>query len=317
MRILLVGAGAVGQAYGLHLQKGGAEAYFYVKPQYAQKCERGFSLYPLNRANPRGAPVTFKANGVLSTTDEVAATRWDQVYLCMSSTGLRGTWIESFSQAIGEATVIMLQPALDDRDFVLRHVPASRLVSGMISIVSYHAPLEGEAVSAPGVAYWVPPLSPNLFSGPKDRVQSVVQAFERGGMPARVVADVSKASAFAGAALMALVSALEASDWSFSKLSRSPLLAEACRAVSEMSVVVAKRLGTPAPIALRLVRPWLLRSLLFIAPKAVPFDLETYFRAHFSKVGDQTRFMMKGYLDTGRSLSVKSESINTLYQSLP
>ena len=49
MRALIVGAGAVGQVFGHHLAKAGAEVSFLVKPKYVAECERGFMLYKLPR----------------------------------------------------------------------------------------------------------------------------------------------------------------------------------------------------------------------------------------------------------------------------
>ena len=40
MRALIVGAGAVGQVYGLHLQRGGAEVGFFVKERQAAQANR-------------------------------------------------------------------------------------------------------------------------------------------------------------------------------------------------------------------------------------------------------------------------------------
>ena len=44
-RVLLVGAGAVGQVYGKYLQAAGCEISFLVKEKYADEARRGFTLY--------------------------------------------------------------------------------------------------------------------------------------------------------------------------------------------------------------------------------------------------------------------------------
>ena len=49
MRVLIVGAGAVGQVYGHHLQRGGAEVTFLVKPRYETDARAGFTLWRLRR----------------------------------------------------------------------------------------------------------------------------------------------------------------------------------------------------------------------------------------------------------------------------
>ena len=80
-RVLVVGAGAVGQVYARHAQQGGAEVTFFVRDKYRNEVARGLDLYPLNRGQRhRTEPVRFEGFEVVSRTDEVAAQRFDQVY---------------------------------------------------------------------------------------------------------------------------------------------------------------------------------------------------------------------------------------------
>src|SRR5690554_7703480 len=44
-RILMVGAGAVGQTYGYHLSRGGADVTFFVKEKYRAEAEAGFLMH--------------------------------------------------------------------------------------------------------------------------------------------------------------------------------------------------------------------------------------------------------------------------------
>ena len=83
-RALVVGAGAVGQVYGRHLQLGGAQVTFFVRDKYRAMVERGFDMYALNSRRPT-EPVRFEEFSVVSRPDEVAARRFDQVYLTVSS----------------------------------------------------------------------------------------------------------------------------------------------------------------------------------------------------------------------------------------
>ena len=48
-RVLVVGAGAVGQVYGRHAQLAGADVTFFVREKYRDEVTRGFTMYPLNR----------------------------------------------------------------------------------------------------------------------------------------------------------------------------------------------------------------------------------------------------------------------------
>ena len=99
MKVLVVGAGAVGQVYGLCLQRGGADLWFWTKPKYRAEAEAGYTLYDL-RARDKTAPVRLEGFGVLDSLEELAAHDFDAVVLTVSSTALRGGWLEDFLAAL-------------------------------------------------------------------------------------------------------------------------------------------------------------------------------------------------------------------------
>jgi len=326
--ILIAGAGAVGQAYGRHLRLGGGRVAFLVKPKYAEEAFSGYAMYALNtRAGKRREPVRFEGFEVVTDLAAVAAQRWDQVWLCLSSTALRGgTWLADLCGAIGDATLVSLTPALDDHAFVTARYPADRVVSGMINMISYQAPLAGvgstvgssagEVVPTPGVAYYRPP-GKNPFSGPADaRVLGVVAALAAGGWKAKRVPDAARPANFGSAMMMPTLVALEASDWSFARLRQSPHLKTAMAASREAMKVVAAYRGESQPFSRVALRPWVIRLLTRLAPLALPLDIETYLGYHFSKVGDQTAFMLKGYTVLGAERGVATPALAELLEVL-
>lgn len=298
MKVLLFGAGAVGQVYGDHLQRGGAEVSFFVREKYAEECREGFTLYPLNRGR-QPAPVDFKARSILSSYDEVAAETWDQVWICTSSTAIRAGWLDEFLAVCGEASIVALQPGLVDRAFYLERLPASRLVSGVIAFIAFQTPLPGRTRPRPGIAVYHPPFSASPFSGPKEALGSIVKILRAGGCPAKTHPAVDRWSAVPSAIMMPHLVALEACDWSFTKLTRSPLFALAGRASRQALGVVAKHQERRPILRRHLVRPTTMRLVTGLGPWLMPFDLELYLKYHFTKVGDQTRAMMQRYVDIG------------------
>jgi 2-dehydropantoate 2-reductase len=286
MDALLVGAGAVGQVLGLHLQRGGARVHFLVRPAYAEATRRGFVLQPLHGAR---APATLTPDGVLTTVDEVAARRWDVVLLCVSSTALRaGSWLADVARAAGAATVVAIQPGLDDPALVGAQVPRERLVWSMFGLVSY--------VEAEATRWYLPPLARLPFDGP--RARPIAETLTRGGLPSVVRAGVADALAFAGAALDLHIVALECAGWSLASLRRDrALVGELHAALDEALAVAAHHRGRAAPWLLRrLLRPWVTRLLLRLVPRLAPFDAERYLRGHFTKVGDQTAAQLDAYV---------------------
>jgi 2-dehydropantoate 2-reductase len=310
-RVLLVGAGAIGQVYGRFLQAGGCELSFLVKEKYAEEARRGFTLYEPGLFDRSPAPRLFSGFGVHVSIEEVASQRWDQVWLCVSSTAMRaGGWVDELARATGEATWVTLQPAIDDRDWLLRRIPPERLVSGVVPFLSFHAPLKpGDPFPSPGTAVWFPPLAAGLFSGPQDRLDGVLRVLRAGRYPARRVRDAVRATAPASAVLTAFVVGLELAGWSFQRF-LEPESLERTLGVAREAVRIAARRTQQSPSAiLRLLRPTLFKLLLPTASRMVPFDLETYLRVHFTKVSDQTRLMVGEYIELGNKAGLPVEAL--------
>jgi len=307
--VLIVGAGAVGQVYGRHFQRGGADVAFLVKPKHLDETRRGFTLYPLNDGLPP-PPVAFEGFEALT---EATGRSFDAVVLCVSSPALRGSWLDALAAATGDATVAMLQPGLTDREYVAARVGESRLVSGMVGFMAYAAPLSGEALPRPGTAYWFPPFQMCPFSGPDERVRPIVDALRRGGFPARIHPDVPGELAFKASVVETLVVALECAGWRFAALRGDRELLElAIRASREVASLAEKALGKKAPASARRLRAWMVRPLLWAAPKVAPLDLEAFFRQHFTKVADQTRGTFATYAELSAKHGVPTPALLAL-----
>ncbi|MES2645153.1 MAG: 2-dehydropantoate 2-reductase N-terminal domain-containing protein [Myxococcota bacterium] len=311
MRVLLVGAGSVGQVYGWHLQQGGVSVHVYVRPKYAEEARAGFVLYPPGTRTP----VRFVPDGVVTTPAEVAASTWDQVWLCISSTALRGEWLAEITAAMGNATLVSLLPGLRDRDLLTPLVPPERLVVGLISFSSWHAPLGNEPLPEPGMAWWHPPMTPSLFEGPDAPVTAIVAALKKGGCPAakgEATAMAARGSAF----LLSMVAALECAGWSFTGLRQDKWATLAARAGKEAITISTTHLGiAPGPMKL-LMTPTVVRLATRVVPLVAPMDFEAFLRAHFSKVGDQTLLAFDTWIAEGKARSLPVEAITTLAAEL-
>jgi 2-dehydropantoate 2-reductase len=215
--------------------------------------------------------------------------------------------------------LVSLLPGFHDGAYVARFVDPQRIVSGMISFISFHAPLPGdEGYAEPGMAYWLPPLSPSPFSGPPALVAPVVAALKAGGLPATVADDVPRMSIYPGAMFCGHIAALEAAGWTFAGIRHGNQLALAAQASREAMAVGAAEIGGKPPLMLRLlVRPLVVRVVLRLAPLLFPFDLETYTRVHFTKVGDQMRLSLPQYIESGKKHGVGVAALEQLARMLP
>ncbi len=312
MRVLVVGAGAVGQTFGYHLQQGGAEVHFLVKPAYAEACRGGYTLLDLRRGGVE-APLRFHPDGVCTGTDEVHAQRFDVVLITVNSAALTlGTWLEELVAAAPEATIAGLQPGLGDWDRVRELAGAERVIWGVIELIAYQSPLPG-AEGPEGVAYWIPSWLMFPFSGPSGRVAPLVQAFRAGGLRSREVEDVTVLTAVGAPALNLHMAALEAAGWSLDALmADGELLQLTSAAVREASGAAAHSLGVSVPLWVRWMRPWHLRLLARFARRTLPLDLETYLRFHFTKVGEQTRMSLERWIATAEEAGLPSEAMRAI-----
>jgi 2-dehydropantoate 2-reductase len=180
-------------------------------------------------------------------------------------------------------------------------------------MIAYQAPLPGEAFDPPGIAYVLPGLSPSKFSGADAaRVKAVTDLLRAGGCPARAVPDARVSLAFSSCLMMPMVVALEGAGWSLPALRQGDWLTLAAGAAREAMTLVGAELGVSPPW----FRPLLRRPLFSLISRGAkwlaPFDAEVYLQHHFTKVGDQTRLMMRGYLDSASARGLPSGHIATL-----
>jgi ketopantoate reductase len=322
-RILIVGAGAVGQVYGWHVHQAGARVSYYVRERYVEECSKGFDLFEIGLFRPtsRATPHHFKADGLLTTPEEVAAHTWDQVWLTIPSNGLRGAWLAPFMEAIGESTLICLQPGPTDREVLIKHIPAHRIVQGMIAFIAYQGPLPEEHLPqghSKGLIFWHPPMSASPFGGEEveqTRLQDTLALLKQGKCPVTHQRDVAAKAAFPTTMLMPFLMALEMEQWTLAKLARSPWLSLAAEATEEARDIMARKNNAKPPAALALYAPWTARIALRAAPSFSPLPLQSYLRYHFTKVGEQTRQTMSTYIELGAQLDLPTTHLQHLHDA--
>ncbi len=297
MEALLVGAGAVGQVLGWYLQAGGARVSFLVKPKYADEARRGFQLQPLRGKRQR---LQLTPAEVLTSPSEAATRKWDLIVLCVSSTALTSSsWLDELAAA-PDAVFVAITPGLEDPAFVAARVGQARLVWGMFPIIAF---ADGEVMS-----YYRPPLGKLPFSG--GRAAEVAAHFRKGGLPARVHADVPTALAFSGALLELLIVALECAGWRFAKV--GPELSRALVGLHEALAVAGRHRQARPPLLMKALRPWMIRLVLPLVRWLAPFAVEDYLRVHFTKVGDQTVAQLDGWVRRAHEYQLPSSTLEAL-----
>lgn len=292
-RVLIVGAGCVGQVFGLHLARGGAEVHYFVRPQYRATTARGFALAHL-RMGLGARRDSFAPLGVLSEREQLRAQRFDQVWLTMSSAALRGEWLAPFLEQLDPTTTLVsLQPDRGDHALLRSLWPRpEQLVLGSIGFVAFAAPLTAQEGLEVDTAYWFPPLGKSAFTGARTLVNALLRPLRRGGLPAGAQRDVVGAMAYPNAIGMTYLTALEAAGWSLDTLQGSELLPLCERAVREVVSVVHSETGKRGLGFGLLAHGWLAALGFRLAARVVPFPLLGFVRQHFTKVSAQTHMIV-------------------------
>lgn len=324
-RALIVGAGAVGQVYGLHLHRAGVEVSYLVRERYVDLHTEGFDLFEIGLFRPtrKGRHHRFTARHFLHAPEQVASLGpWDQVWLTIPSNALTDAWLERFRGAFGDASIISLQPGPTDREKILAHIPVTQLIQGMIGIIAYQGPLDGESLPTgytSGLVFWHPPGSPSLFTGENaSALRDLLTTLEKGGCPAAHAPNLAHTSAYPTTTLMPFLIGLEAREWSLTTLRHDIQLLDLIASASkEARDIMEQKSGTPPPVMLPLLyRPATLKMALGLLPSISPFPLQTYLRYHFMKVHAQTLETMHTYLELGEAQSLPTTHLQALLESI-
>jgi 2-dehydropantoate 2-reductase len=257
---------------------------------------------------------TFSFDGVLSAEQARAQAPCDAVWLALPSDALGGAWLRALAPAFASATVVSLLPGLGDAAALAQlGVEPERLVRGLIALIAFQEPLvPGQA----GTAYFLPPMLPTHFDGPRARVAQVVAALRAGGVAAQHSPMGLRRSPFLTAALMAHIASLEGAGWSLEAFLRKGALRASAHAAAQAMELAALTEG-PLPMMPPMAWPLFLSVALRLGRRFAPFPLEAYLKFHFSKVGAQTRFLLRGLAEAGAARGVANAAVAALAQGAP
>ncbi len=309
MRILIVGAGSVGQAFGFFLRRAGHDVTFWVRKPPVVTTIR---LYQIDSFGRRRELRPLELSPLLVDGRSVDLANWDQAYFCVPSDAIREGLVERLAPWLGGATLVRLQPGLKDGEAFARGIDPDQVVGGMVSFVAFSVPLPEEPRVPPGTAVWIPPWTPVPFSGPRGRTGAVVAALRGGGLPARLHPHVELLTARLLALQTPLTAALACAGGKVSDLVSGPWLEIGSRGVREAQAIVSKALGGRPSWPIRRMDPPLLRLALPVVAAASPFPLEKFLAAHHRKLSRQAVRHLDDYLEAGVALRQPADSLREL-----
>lgn len=324
VKVLIVGCGAVGQVFGLSLQKAGAELGFYARPASAdrlrQALDRGglplFQTSYLRRRNP----IAHRLENYQVVTDaaESQSFKPDQIWFTTPSPVYYSEWFREFLLQVPSQRVVCFAPEGGRSEFIPEGVDAERLVFGGITFISWQGDLEGGGGRPEGVNFWLPPMLSLPLAGTGAACREVKQLLKIAGLrSAAQKPGFGSSLASVTAGMLAFVAGLELAGWSFGAFRKSPWLERAACASREGVLSQLPRAGIFTRALLRALCSstgfWLITLLL---PALFPFDLDKYLRFHYRKTRDQTLTVLDVFAKDGQRRGLPVEYIRLLLQGL-
>lgn len=303
-RILIIGSGAVAAVYAHHLVRAGCQVSFLVRDKNSINSVMPRQLYQYHFV---GKPAETRQHLRVITR---AYPDWDQVWLTLPSDALTSPWLaEQLAVFDSDTPLISWSPDFRD-DEILSRLYKGPLQHGLTGLISFHTPLPGEQSPPEGFGYLLPPRSVMLDNSRAG--QQAAALLRSGGLPAVSIKDLEWFSARSTATMVPLIAGLEMADWSLSRIRSSEWLGIACASCREATLIAASYMQREAGIAARLQHPLLISMVSRLAPKVMPFPLETYLKYHFSKVGEQTRQMLDHWIEEGTARGLSTSALQRL-----
>jgi hypothetical protein len=321
MKVLLVGCGAVGQVFGLHLQKAGVELGLYDRPAIIDKLKRaleqgGIPLFQITRLHRRN-PITHCLKNYQVVTDVAESQRFkpDQIWFTTPSPVYYTEWFREFLQNVPSERVVCFVPEGGRPEF-LPEGGGDRLVFGGTTFMAWQGNLEGGGGRPEGVNFWLPPVGIPLV-GTEKACYEVKQLLKKAGFRVTVGKQDSHMQASVTAVMTAFVAGLELSGWSFGAFRKSPWLKRAARGSREMALSQLSRTGifTRALLGILCSSMGFFLTTLFL-PLLFPFDLEKYLQFHYLKTRDQTLALLDVFVRDGKRRGLPVENGQALLQGL-
>ncbi len=324
MKVLIVGCGAVGQVYGLFLQKAGVTLGYLDRLEKADVLKEvldhaGLPVYQVSRAHRRDpVPHRLEHYQVLSDAAESQRFQPDQVWFTVPSQVYYSDWFKEFVQKVPAEQVVCFAPeGARPEFFPPLDGGKERLVFAGTTFMAWQGSLDGGGGRVEGVNFWRPPLAIPL-AGPEAACREVGQMLKKAGFRFTIGKPDSHAQAATTALMTAFTVGLELSGWSLRSFRSSPcLLRQAAGAARE---AVLGQLPGAGALQKALLGVKVLTAAFYLAalvlPHLFPFDVEKYLKFHYTKTREQTLTLLELFEKDGTGRGLPIDKIQTLRQAM-
>ncbi len=321
MKVLIVGCGAVGQVYGLFLQKAGVTLGYLDRPATVEKLREalkhaGLPVYQISRSH-RLDPIPHRLEHYDVIADVVEAQRFapDQIWFTTPSQAYYTEWFKEFLQKVPSERVVCFVPEGARAEFIPEG-SLDRLVFAGTTFMAWQGDLEGGGGRPEGVNFCQSPLGIPL-AGTENACLGVGQVLKKAGFRFSISKPDSHAQAATTALMTAFTVGFELAGWSLMAFRRSPWLKQAAVAARE---AVLSQIPEPGVLQKALLRIPVLSAAFFLValvlPLLFPFNIEKYLKFHYTKTREQSLNLLELFKKDGISRGHPVENIQALHQAL-
>lgn len=321
MRITVVGAGALGRAYGVRLAARGDEVTFLVRPQRVHETTP-FVTEQVNGPKRRDAiDQPRRVAEVPEGTHAVLVTvRFEQLVDAEPgaphATGERP--LAELLRGTGPAVpIVLITPVMPPQRAAIERALGHRIVPAMPSVMGY---IDERDV----LRYWAAGIVPTLIDAnldaPEHRavLDELARRLTNADIPTRLERDVAAQNFATTTAFFPLIAAIDAGGGVDGVLSNKAVLATAIEAAKECETF-AHRLGKVAPWAgmlTKFVGPFTLKPGVALARRLFPESVR-FVEHHFGpKLHEQHLAMGTTILAMGREHGVSLPALERLLEQL-
>jgi ketopantoate reductase len=321
MKVLIVGCGAVGQVYGLALQKAGVTLGLLDQPANAKKLNQareqgGLPLFQISHKH-RKDPIRYRLKDYQVIADAVESRHFepDQIWFTTPSQVYYSDWLHDFLQHVPSKRVVCFAPEGSRPEFFTERM-GDQVIFGGTTFMAWQGDLGGGGGRPEGVNFWRPPLGIPL-AGNQDACREVAQLLRQAGFRVMIGKPDSHSQALATAVMTAFVAGLELSGWSLRAYRKSSWLR--CAAVACGEAVIGQ-LPKASALTRALLSSPVLSACFFLAalllPLLFPFDLEKYLKFHYTKTREQTILLLNVFMKDGIGCGIPITNIQSLLNGL-
>lgn len=313
MRIAIVGAGALGRAYGVRLALGGEDVRFVVKP--ARAAAGGpFTIEQVNGDKLRS--VLDQPNLVTSVPADsdlvIVAVHLDQIVDTTPRDGV--TPVAELLAAGPKVPIVTLTPLFPKELAAFEAHSKKTIFPGMPGVTGY--------IDERGtVRYWVPKSATTLLDlrAAHTSVEEVARRLTRIGIPTHLERDVGTLNAATTIAFFPFTASLGIGGSVDGLLANKELFAVVLDAAKECEVLAKKigKVASWAQLLSRFIGPFTLKPSVALARRLVPEEVR-FVEIHFGpKLGGQHAVVGAAIVELGRERGVAMPELTRMLSLMP